>query len=145
MTHSPPAPDANEFEKYPQLANWIGIFARANIEGLSLQSWDEFLQALNGALKEANATLKARIECLEKALRVYADQYCEFGPSNEGCGKFSDDICGGCRARQALQVSEGSGCELCDKGDEPNADGYHRSPWVDNCGSMKCTRNRSAR
>jgi hypothetical protein len=36
------------------------------------------------------------------ALRFYADQFCEYGTSNEGCGKFDDDTCSGCKARAAV-------------------------------------------
>lgn len=30
----------------------------------------------------------------------YADTLCEFGTGNEGCGKYPDAICFGCRARK---------------------------------------------
>lgn len=36
------------------------------------------------------------------ALRFYADQFCEYGTSNEGCGRFDDDTCSGCKARAAV-------------------------------------------
>ena len=48
------------------------------------------------------AAKDAEIAALRAALTWYADQFCEFGTSNEGCGKFDDDVCAGCKARSAL-------------------------------------------
>jgi len=39
---------------------------------------------------------------LVEALKWYADQFCEFGQPNEGCGKYHDDVCAGCKARSAI-------------------------------------------
>jgi hypothetical protein len=45
----------------------------------------------------------AEIARLRAALKWYADQFCEYDASFDGCGKLSDDICSGCKARAALQ------------------------------------------
>lgn len=42
------------------------------------------------------------------ALEWYADQFCEFGTSNEGCGKFDSDVCSGCKARAVSYVARGA-------------------------------------
>ena len=43
--------------------------------------------------------LTAQVETMREALGWYADTFCEYGTSNEGCGKFGDDMCAGCKAR----------------------------------------------
>jgi hypothetical protein len=40
----------NEFEKYPDLARWIEVLANSRIEGMSLDEWNTFCAAVNGAL-----------------------------------------------------------------------------------------------
>jgi len=45
---------------------------------------------------------------LVEALKWYADQFCEFGQSNEGCGKYHDDVCAGCKARSAITRATGA-------------------------------------
>ena len=42
------------------------------------------------------------------ALEWYAEQFCEYGSSDDGCGKYGDDICSGCKARATLaKLKEG--------------------------------------
>jgi hypothetical protein len=55
---------------------------------------DTVLAALNA---------QAEVEALRATLKWYADQFCEY-PDNEGCGKYEDDTCSGCRARKALEA-----------------------------------------
>jgi len=59
-------------------------------------------------LQEVNARLIAAAPDLYGALSYYAEQFCEFGASNEGCGKFSEDVCSGCKARAALAKATGA-------------------------------------
>jgi len=61
-------------------------------------------EPLTGLAVKAAETVEALLEALE----VYAHQLCEFGPSNEGCGKFTDDTCFGCRARAAIAKATGA-------------------------------------
>lgn len=50
----------------------------------------------------ANARIIALAPEMLAGLNWYAETFCEFGPSNEGCGKFGDDICAGCKARSLV-------------------------------------------
>lgn len=43
--------------------------------------------------------LTAQVERMREALGWYADTFCEYSTCNEGCGKFGDDVCSGCKAR----------------------------------------------
>lgn len=52
-------------------------------------------------LKENNS-LRAKLDRAKEALEYYADQLCEFSLESEGCGKFNDDSCAGCKARAVL-------------------------------------------
>ena len=47
------------------------------------------------------------LDAAEKALRQYADSYCELGHAAEACGKLADDECGGCLAIRTLARLEG--------------------------------------
>ncbi len=42
------------------------------------------------------------LDACERALRQYADTYCELGHAAEACGKLADAECGGCLARKTL-------------------------------------------
>ena len=55
----------------------------------------------------ADARLIAAAPDLLATLSGYADQFCEFGASNEGCGKFDEDVCSGCKARAAIAKATG--------------------------------------
>jgi hypothetical protein len=59
--------------------------------------------AIRDAVEEIK-WLRAEVERLRAALKLYAHQYCEFDEAFEGCGKMPDDDCGGCRARAALEA-----------------------------------------
>lgn len=37
-----------------------------------------------------------------ETLTYYADMCCEYGISNEGCGKYSPSVCSGCIARSLV-------------------------------------------
>ncbi len=67
-----------------------------------------------------NATLKARAECLEKALRdlnVALDNYWNDHGATRPPEKHENAICTAqMKSSEALTPSEGSGCKLCDKG-----------------------------
>jgi hypothetical protein len=52
--------------------------------------------------QEEIISLVNRVGQLEHVLRQYADTFCQYSTSNEGCGKYNDDICSGCRARSIL-------------------------------------------
>lgn len=95
-----------------------------------------------------NATLKARVECLEKALLKLADAADVVGVEYFDTDTMSPEVeamqTATLEARQALQVSEGSGCELCDAG-KMARDGMHILD--DGSGTLKvsdCTRQGSA-
>jgi hypothetical protein len=46
------------------------------------------------------------LDACERALRQYADTYCELGHAAEACGKPADTECGGCLARKTLAKLE---------------------------------------
>lgn len=48
------------------------------------------------------------VEDLVEALKHYADLFCEFGQSNEGCGRFVTDVCAGCKARALVARATGA-------------------------------------
>jgi hypothetical protein len=50
--------------------------------------------------------LRAREAKLRAALQWYAYEFCEFGYDFEGCGKIGDNLCAGCKARDALAEQE---------------------------------------
>lgn len=61
----------------------------------ALETLSAEFDQLSGKLRDVSSDLNYAID----ALRWYADQMCEHSTDYEGCGKLSDDDCGGCKAR----------------------------------------------
>lgn len=53
------------FERHPELAKWIARLASCRIEGLSLEHWQEFTNALNAAVSPAPSVSAALDHALE--------------------------------------------------------------------------------
>lgn len=76
---------------------------------------DRHAKVIELALSNAFGELGEIIERLEKKnnearkiLSWYANQFCEFGQLHEGCGKFTDENCSGCRARAFFVDGDGN-------------------------------------
>lgn len=75
----------------------VGDAARAVLALPSIATCKPSLQVQSALVEEAIG-----------ALEWYAEQFCEYGSSDDGCGKYGDDICSGCKARATLaKLKEG--------------------------------------